>query len=176
MNREEFNKLTVNEQVTEFNKLYKEYKSIKKVAAELGISKNTISSRFSNAEYTIFEGVGYVKNTNTLASNEIALTKAPSEDIKQTNKERLKQFINSIVEEKLNTELERLVNRILENSTKKVDFIELDSRCEGESKYRSLGAYEDVLKKFIEFCKSKKPYTQIDLLSQAMIEFMDKYK
>jgi DNA-binding transcriptional regulator YhcF (GntR family) len=167
MEREEFNKLTVNEQVTEFNKLYKEHKSIKKVASDLGISKNTISSRFTNAGYTIFEGVGYVSNTNTPIYNKTSITEPPSEDKREANREKLKQLVNSMVEEKFN----ELVNKQPVN----ID-IELSSLCDGNIKYRSWGYYENIGEKFIEYCKNKKRYTQIEILSQAMLEFMQNHK
>lgn len=157
MDREEFNKLTVDKQVEEFNKLYLIDGSIKNVALKLGISKNTISSRFKSAGYVVTAN-GYIKNTNISIKQETLLIEAPRE---------CKTDIQ---------ELEQLVNRLIDKRFKKTpNDIELSSMCEGHIKYRSMGYYEDIGEKFIEYCKGKKRYTQIEILSQAMHEFMENH-
>ena len=45
MKRLEFDKLSIEEQVIEFNKMYETHKSIRKVCAEIGIGKSTVKDK-----------------------------------------------------------------------------------------------------------------------------------
>lgn len=167
MDRETFDKLNYKQQVIEFNKLYEIHKSIRKTCGEIGIGKTTVRDRFKTINYSFLEGVGYVKDTNNQLEGQTSLIEAVIENKphSEPNILELEQLVSKIVDEKL--------NKILE--TKKQSEFELSSRCEGDVKYRSLGVYKEILEEFVEYCKNKR-YSQIELLSQAMLDIMEKFK
>lgn len=160
MKWEEFKTLETSKQIEIFNNFIKECGSITKASKQLGRSDKTVRGHLTSLGYRFIDGV-YIKNTNTQLEGQTSLIEPVCENKEPINEE-LEQLINRLIDEKL--------------KTKKVDTIELSSKCEGEVKYRSLGAYKEVLDEFIEYCKNKKPYSQIQLFSQALIEFMEKYK
>lgn len=50
------------------------------------------------------------------------------------------------------------------------------SRLHGEIKSRSFKLYENVLNEFKNYCEKHNEFKQQDLLSMALLEYMDKYK
>lgn len=64
----------------------------------------------------------------------------------------------------------------LENKIVNVAEIQIDKeKLTGEVKTRSFTIYSNVLEKFNGFCKEK-PYSKQDLLSMALLEYIEKYK
>lgn len=167
MNKEEFNKLDIENQVKEFNNLYKQIKSARKVFGRLGFAKSTLSDRFRNGGYTLVNNIGYVRNTNTPVTTKPIVKKPVDEHKHETNIKELEQVVNSIVTRKIEEALKTRKSNSIES-------IELSSKCDGEVKYRAMGAYKEVIDEFVEYCKGKR-YTQIELFSQAMIEFMERH-
>lgn len=51
-----------------------------------------------------------------------------------------------------------------------------NSKLTGEVMTRSFKIHKDILDRFIKYCKDHKEYTQRDLLSWALIEFLNKYE
>ncbi|HHS9374786.1 TPA: hypothetical protein ACTWRU_003733, partial [Clostridioides difficile] len=47
---------------------------------------------------------------------------------------------------------------------------------EGDTVTRSYKIYEDVQKDFVAFCEANKKYKVQDIISQALFEFIEKYK
>lgn len=56
------------------------------------------------------------------------------------------------------------------------EIILTNDEYKGDLKTRSFRTYEDVLNNFVTFCVSNGRYSQQDLIAQALIDFMKKYK
>jgi predicted methyltransferase len=67
-------------------------------------------------------------------------------------------------------EIERIVNVVLN----KVNDKKKCSPCNGETVTRSFKIYKNVLDDFVNFCNNSK-YTQYELLSQFILEGIQKY-
>ena len=67
-------------------------------------------------------------------------------------------------------EIERIVNVVLN----KVNDKKKCSPCNGETVTRSFKIYQNVLDDFVNFCNNSK-YTQYELLSQFILEGIQKY-
>ena len=67
-------------------------------------------------------------------------------------------------------EIERIVNVVLN----KVNDKKKCSPCKGETVTRSFKIYKNVLDDFVNFCNNSK-YTQYELLSQFILEGIQKY-
>lgn len=67
-------------------------------------------------------------------------------------------------------EIERIVNVVLNKVNDKKKY----SPCTGETVTRSFKIYKNVLDDFVNFCNNSK-YTQYELLSQFILEGIQKY-
>jgi hypothetical protein len=180
MKRLEFDKLSVQKQIIEFNKMYETCKSIRKVCSEIGISKTTIRDRFNKIGYHSIDGVGYVKDTNIPIKNETSLDELISENKQYSNSnilvldKELEEKINALVKKQVHEELEKhFKNSDLEkNSTE----IVIDDKCQGDIVYASYGVYKDISTEFNSYVKSHKRYSKAELTSQALLEFMENHK
>jgi hypothetical protein len=182
MKRVEFDKLRIEEQVIEFNKMYETHKSIRKVCAEIEIGKSTIKDRFSKIGYSSVEGVGYIKNTNIPIKAEASIIEPvnANKDYIEPNKiktEPKHDGLEKFIEQKINEMLDKRLNKPEEqlSNSKFTNKIVISSRCDGESVGRSFEVYTKIRDEFIEFCKTQ-PYTLKELVSQAFIEFMENHK
>jgi dephospho-CoA kinase len=177
MKRLEFDKLSPEEQVKEFNKMYEIHKSIRKVCGEIGIGKSTVKDRFNKIGYYSIEGVGYVKGTNAQLEGQTSLVKPVRENKGILNINELSEKNKS----KTNiTELEQIVNRLIDKRLEDLKKIEktgeIELNFEGKTMYRSFGINEDVLNRFNEYAKKHNRFNKVELLSLALNELMDKYK
>lgn len=175
MDKEIFLKLSVEKQIEEFNKLIKEHGSITKSAKVLDIPRTTVKSIFIKNGYKFdIESNQYIKNTNTQLEGQTSLIE-PVEANKQDS-DIVKT--NNLVDI---TELEQIVNRIIDerlsglNKTEKSN-IELSSKCDGDVKYRSYGVYKSVSDEFDQYAEKHNLYSKVQLVSQSLIEFMERHK
>lgn len=80
----------------------------------------------------------------------------------------LKQEIKNTIEAVKKYEFE---SNVIDIPELKIDF----SKMNGQIKNRSFKVYEEVLEKFLKFAKKNSNFKQQDLLSQAMLEFIERY-
>ncbi|WP_338564364.1 hypothetical protein QJR60_17250 (plasmid) [Paraclostridium sordellii] len=199
MNKEEFNKLEILEQVQYINNELKNNKSITSVCKELGIGRSTIRDRFKKANYSYSKDLNkYVhndditdvlqKSTELLKCNNGCI----STDINKENNNNSTDVIQKdTVTEIINKSDEEIKNNLLDlvsNYDVLKDIIELHRRNtsvikqqividieESDSKLATLRVNSKVLEQFNEFCKNNKQYKKVDLLSQAMKDFIERY-
>lgn len=186
MNKEEFNKLDVMEQIEFINKKLKEGYSLTRLDKENMISsRKTISSRFKKVGYELNKDtnqyehiVDVVEVVNPM--DEIAITSEPIETSSkfvvrgdQVNNKALEELILNYSD--MSSRLDEVYKWYQESSNKVVTGDLTIDNFEGKVVTRSYKIYEDIQKEFAEFCASSK-YRVQDLVSQAIKEFLEKYK
>lgn len=188
----EFDSLKIEEQITCINSKLKEGLSLTKLCKNIGIARSTISGRFKRNGYildkndNIYKSITEVHSDNTLKSN-IEVYESTPDEFKQNNnsispkkedfmqlltaKDKLLDLVNMHTD--LNDMLEdyRLNKKIIDIPEFKVQ----SDRFKGELKPKTFKVYESVLNDFLDFAKVQDYKTQ-DIISQALVEFLDRYK
>lgn len=167
MNKEQFNSLGILEQLEYVNNQLKEGKSIRKLSADMGMGKSTITDRFRrhNIAYNMYLKQ-YVEGHTSLLE--------PVEPIRQVN-------TPSIPEDSLND-----LKLILEDSSTLLEMIQLfkknttvlDNKInldlpESESKLTSVRLNKKILDDFDIFAEKHKEFKKADLMSMALKYYMD---
>ena len=189
MKKDEFNKLDIDKQIEYFNQQLLEVGSITSVCKNIEIGRSTISDRFKKANHTfnkfnnqyelvenndnitdVMEAdnggittVGQVENTSN--NNVLDIVNLDNEDIK-----------NNLLS--LASEYEILKNMIEDyrhKSSVMKQQITIDIP-EDESKITTLRINKTVLDMFNEFAEANSQYRKVDLLSQALFDFINAHK
>ena len=148
MEKEEFNKLKVKDQVEYINqKLDK--KSLTEICKDINISRATIRKRF------LKQGYEFNKIQNKYICSLELNNKAEEENKCNNNTKVLEEKIQ--IEDKLNND----------------DSINI-KKFEGKTVSRCYRLYEEVQKEFSKFCKENSNYKVQDILSMALYEYMKK--
>lgn len=163
MNKEEFNKLGLKDQL-DFVNVELEKKSLTKISDEIKISRKTLRNRFDKFGYV------YDKQSNKYI---IKSNSKDEDDLNNTNN-------TNVLFDKIKS-LERRINGLedrLNNS--KTELMELKDisikSLEGETVSRCYRLNKEVQKEFSDFCKRNSSYKVQDILGSALVEFMEKYK
>ena len=185
MNKDIFNELDILEQIDFINKKLKEGYSLSKLDNENIISsRKTISNRFKKVGYELNKESNQYENTIEIVKPEVKeiittnTQKQESSNIvvrgDQVNNKALEQLILNYAD--MNDKLNEVYEWYQESSNNVVieDKLEIND-FEGNVVVRSYKLYEPIQKEFAEFCASSKFRVQ-DILSQALKEFLDKYK
>lgn len=156
MEKEEFNKLKVKDQVEYINqKLDK--KSLTEICKDINISRATIRKRF------LKQGYEFNKTQNKYIFFSELNNKAEEENKCNNNTKVLEEKIQvleskiEIIEDKLNNYNSRNIKKF-----------------EGKTVSRCYRLYEEVQKEFSKFCKENSNYKVQDILSMALYEYMKK--
>lgn len=181
MNKEQFTALELEQQVEYVNGLLEQGDTVENIRMTLGVGKNYIGTNFKKGGYVkdkvtkLYIKVGQ-ENINT--TNTTALNKANKKVIKD------KQSINNtkLLENRIES-LERQIKGIMAilettnntNTTVATNEIEIKT-FKGEKVARSYKVNIEVQKQFKAFCKAHSEYEVGDILANAMLEFMNKYK
>lgn len=197
MNKEEFNKLEVVEQIQYINNQLENNSSITSVCKSIGIGRSTVRDRFKKANYSYSKDLNkYIHNkciTDVMQANIEVNNRYISSEINKENNNNITDVIQKdTVTEIINKSDEEIKNNLLDlvsNYDVLKDIIELHRRNtsvikqqividieESDSKLATLRVNSKVLEQFNDFCKDNKQYKKVDLLSQAMKEFIEKYK
>ena len=181
MTKEEFNSLEILDQVEYINRELQNNNSITSVCKELDIGRSTIRDRFKKHKYMYIKGLNkYVcnveyegkKNTNNNKYNTDVIQKSCITDIMIKSDEEVKANLLDIVN---NYEILKEIIELHKCRTSVIkEQITIDLE-EAESKLTTLRVNANVLKKFNNFCTKNKQYKKVDLLSQALKEFIEKY-
>lgn len=162
------------EKETKILELYRQGLGINKIASMLKIKKNIIKniidktgvqSDIQNAGQDVPQEV--IQNE---VIEEIAITKAP--EVKLTKQQK---YINSNFDVLMEMIETYKVNKNIVTTDKTEIIVELPVDESKEFK-TSIRVNKVIWEQFKEFCKSNKNYTQKDLVSMAMLEYMQKYK
>lgn len=192
MANRDFNKLSIDEQVTFINNQLEKDKnlSLRKLCKKFGLSRTTIQSRFKNNHYeydpydrkykSITKVVEKEKNINIDTMEEVAVAKVE----KYKSNELI--FLHEI-EKKKNDLLELLelkedIKRLIQNHDKNiinVEAVELKidkTILKGDAVNRSVKMYGAVYKELQALYEMYPMFRRYDILSQAIHEFYLKYK
>ena len=178
MTGEQFKALELEQQVEYINGLLEQGDTVDNIRIALGIGKNYIGNNFSKGGYKKDKDTGlYISTTGTTSeiTNTTAVNKANKKAIKD------KQSINNTksLESRMES-LEKQIEGIMAilnntNTTATGKGIEI-KRFDGEKVARSYKVNIEVQKQFKAFCKAHSEYEVGDILANAMLEFMNKYK
>ncbi|WP_290458788.1 hypothetical protein [Romboutsia ilealis] len=181
MNKEQFEKLELEQQVEYINKLL-ETLSLTKACANVGIARKTLSGQFERAGYKLDKTIKkYVKTGNSTTSNtREAIQKEQEQSKKANNIKVLENRIGS-----LEKELEQLKAIVLGNTSNTINTIDA-SDTRAIKKYesdnlvsRNYKIDREVAEQFVKFCKMQKltnDYKVSDLATNALVEFMKTFK
>lgn len=182
MNKEEFNSLFVEQQVDVFNDLLKN-NSIRKTCESIGIGKTTVRDRFKKHGYIFNSKTNQyekdficIENKKEIKSNK-NLTKVSNSNLTKVNKsnmdkiyEELRELLDLKEDIKALLERENLRGRIIEVPELRIN------KFTGDLKPKTIKVYENVLEEFNKFVEEHNEYKQQDIVSQALWEFIQKYK
>ena len=194
------NDLDIIEQIHFINEKLKEGYSLSRLDKENIISsRKTISNRFKKIGYELNKDTNQYESIISIVEGDKSEDKEPilesSNKVVQGNESKNKEPIskssnkvvrgdqanNKLLEEiilnyaDMNDKLEEVYNWYLKSSDKVVsDDLKIHD-FEGEVVTRSYKIYEPIQKEFAEYCSSSK-YRVQDLISQALKEFLEKYR
>lgn len=199
MNRKELDKLPLEQQINYINSELKKGISFNALCKKIGVPKSTIRSRLNRNNYFYNTELKQVHKNNTYVNNNYKSTQRKNITLKSTDKTSFEQVhqnkvyqstpnigdIKKLISVKENIiELAQLKDDIVEmlkdyNLNKNIiDIPELKINSEnftGNIKAKTFKVYQSVLNDFTEFSE-KTNYKMQDLISQAIYEFVNKYK
>lgn len=197
MTREQFDKLEVLEQIKYINRKLEDNSSITSVCKDLNISRSTIRDRFKKLDYSYSKDLNrYVHNdsvTDVVQKVTVENNKSISDvthkgnNVSNTDVARVDKVTDII--NKSDVEIKETIIDIVNNYDVLKEMIELH-KCntsvikqqividveESESKLTTLRVNRKELELFNKFCDANKQYKKIDLISQALKEFRERYK
>lgn len=189
MNKTEFNKLEVMEQIEYINKSLLEGNTLTNVCKSIGISRSTIRDRFEKIGYKYnksinqYESIVEIIEAETIAP--VGANKPIKEDIKPivqessnlvvgTDNEILTSLINNY--DDMNNKLNEIYNWYKLQSSNKV--VEAKNKMDipdynDDVVVRSYKLYVSTHKRFTEFCKTNNKYKVQDILCYLLEKGMD---
>lgn len=190
MNRADFDKLEILEQINYINTKLDTGATITNICKDIGIGRTTIRDRFKKYLYEYNKELNQYKSIVEVVDpmDEVCITIEPKQ--KSSNKVVEAEQVNNKLLENIAKEYKDMNNKYttmnkkleemylwyeLQSSNKVVTMNKLElENFEGEIVTRSFKLYEPIQKEFMEYCANSK-YKVQDLLSQAIREFLDKY-
>lgn len=186
MNKDQFNALEILEQVEYINKGL-ESESVTKVCASIGIDRATVRKRFARNGYELVDNkyiptestpITTTKKT-TVATKNTSTSKVTKKATEQTQENKQMKALESKIEslekqiESINNILDTITTETTNNGTKNNIKIKKYKGVEGVRSYR---VNAKVLEQWKVFCKAHSEHKVGDLLANAMVEYMNKYK
>lgn len=186
MNKDQFNALEILEQVEYINKEL-ESESVTKVCASIGIDRATVRKRFARNGYELVDNkyiptestpITTTKKT-TVATKNTSTSKVTKKATEQTQENKQMKALESKIEslekqiESINNILDTITTETTNNGTKNNIKIKKYKGVEGVRSYR---VNAKVLEQWKVFCKAHSEHKVGDLLANAMVEYMNKYK
>lgn len=197
MNREEFDKLDVLDQIEYINKQLENNNSVTSVCKQIKIGRSTIRDRFKKINYSYSKKLNryvyddsitdVVQNVITENNKYISDVIHKENNVSNTDVARLDKVTDII--NKSDVEIKETIIDIVNNYDVLKEIIELHKSNmtivkqqividveDAESKLATLRVNSKELELFNSFCDANKQYKKIDLISQALKEFREKYK
>lgn len=177
MNKDEFNNLTIENQVEYINKcLNTNNSSLTKISKNLGIDRATIRKRFEKNNY-IFDKNNHIyiiNNTHNIKNMPLTRPTIQKND-GSINLAYLKALESQVSDLKI--KYDKLIDTILpKNNTNNTNNINLNNKFkfyEGEVVNRAYKINKDVQQRFKTFCKKNSEYRVSDILSTILEEYLD---
>ncbi len=199
MNKDKFNRLDVLEQINYINHKL-DNSSLTSICKDIGISRSTIRDRFKKINYGYSKDLNkYVYNdsvTDVLQKlvepknskdNRCSTSVIDKNNISNTDVERVEKVSDII--NKSDIEIKETIIDIVNNYDVLKEIIELHKSNmtivkqqivinveDADSKLVTLRVNSKELELFNSFCDDHKQYKKIDLISQALKEFRERYK
>ena len=188
MKKDQFNKLDIDKQIEYFNNQLLEGKSLTSICKDMGIGRSTISDRFKKANYKYNKSNNQyelIENNDSITdviktNNGSCTTVKPIEntnndvlDIVDLDNEDIKNNLLSLASEY------EILKNMIEDYRRKSAVIKQQITIdipEDESKITTLRINKTVLNMFNEFVEDNKQYRKVDLLSQALYDFINAHK
>lgn len=169
MNKKEFNRLNILEQVEYINNSLIDGSTVTKVCKDIGIARSTVGGRFKKEGYCFNTAL----NKYELENNTLILQSKKDNTIN----EDLLELIN------MKADLLEVIKLYKKNEVAEVviDMEELNinnipEELKDNIKNRSIKVYDAIYTAFDELCSSYSSIKKQDLLSLALFEFIQKYK
>lgn len=196
MTKEQFNQLEILEQIKYINNQLENNSTLTLVCKELGVGRSTIRDRFKKLSYSYSKDLNrYVYNdsvTDVVHKVEMENNKSISDvthkenNVSNTGVARVDKVTDII--NKSDVEVRETIIDIVNNYDVLKEIIELHRRNtsvikqqividieDAESKLTTLRVNSKELELFNQFCDNNKQYKKIDLISQALKEFRERY-
>lgn len=175
MDRDTFKSMDIESQIQFINDKLKEYDSFNKLCKGENLPKSTISENFKKHGYKFIDGQYRLIDSPVEAHTHSEVTNVHNSNTshEEANNSDILDMIQALQKEV--STLRGEVNKLKSPVKSKIKDIELMSFT-GDTANRSFRIDSNVLKDFNTFCKKNKKYKKQDLLSQAIHEFIDKYK
>lgn len=169
MNKEQFNSLGILEQLEYVNNQLKEGKSIRKLSADMGMGKSTITDRFRrhNIAYNMYLKQ-YVEGHTSLLEPVEPIRHTVTSPIPEDSLEDLKLILED------SSTLLEMIQLFKKNTTVLDNKINLDLP-ESESKLTSVRLNKQILDDFDAFAEKHKEFKKADLMSMALKYYMDSF-
>lgn len=182
MNKEEFNKLDIEQQRIYINSFLTEGISLTKACEAIGIDRATVRKRFKR-NGIIFNKNIYIRENNHLNDNTTITTKTTTNNkniTKKSDNQQEKQESNDnikLLEEKikaLESYLKATNKRIddLINTKTTINTDENIREYKGEEVVRSFRINEEVQKRFKKYCKANSEHKVSDILSTILDDYL----
>ena len=198
MTKEEFNNLTVLEQLEHVNSLNAEGMSLRNISVGLTMSKTTIRDRFLKIGYTYNKELKqYCKDMSLETQSHQEIIKVPQkankqviEPINKVNTKELQKYDSKEKSKGYDKDILELINKkteILEmldyykNNTNVIEKTQINLSYlpqEMQTKIinKSIKVYEEVYQSFDKVCSQFSGIKKQDIISLALYEFCEKYK
>lgn len=182
MDRYTFDNLPIKEQIQYINNKLLEGDTLTNTCKDIGIGRTTIRNRFKQHGYEFNQAkklyISIVEVVELESSSKVIMQKSSNKVVEAdtNNINNLKDILYNFNE--MNTKLNEVYSWYESQSSNKVvgaDKLNIDD-FEGNIVTRSYKIYEDIQKEFVAFCEANKKYRVQDIISQALKDFMDKYK
>ena len=197
MTKEEFNSLSILEQIDYINNNLQSGSTLTNICKSIGIGRSTVRDRFEKAGYKYNSEAkqyqSYIEIVDEESSNNVVETidedKCPAGQVGSNfsnnavvgtdnnyNYEDLVKIIQNY--NNLNNKMEEVYGWYKLQSSN--DVVEPNKfrikEFKGEAVARSFKLYDPVQKEFAKFCKKNNKYKVQDILSTLLYEAMEKYK
>jgi len=187
MNREQFDKMIITEQLLHINSKLETGITLRKICDDIGIARSTLSERFKTKigykfdkpEKQFISDPEYKKNINILPTVKPAVSRP--EYKKNTNVVESKVNQNKVLDilEKYDNITEMLNWYNNEKNAAAVDVSELRidrDKLQGAIKVTTVRLYGDIWEGFRDFMDNNKEFKSMDMISMALLEYMNKYE
>lgn len=172
MNKEEFNRLDIEQQRIYINSFLADGISITKACQTIGIDRATIRKRFE-AKNIIFNKNSnrYIYNTSNNSSNNKSNT-VKKDDITNINLDSIKLLEEKI--KSLESQIEATNHRIdtITNTKTTINTENTINTYEGGEVVRSFRINEEVQKRFKKYCKANSEHKVSDILSTILDNYL----
>lgn len=167
--KDNFNKLEILEQIKLINELILN-DSLTNICKSIGIDRATIRKRFKGVDYI------YNKSINQYVKEEVSINTVNTVNtVNTSNKNEVD--INTLIKQLKALEgrvkdLENTINTINTNTVNTINTIKI-KEFKGDTETRAYRIYKDVQKDFKTYCKRHSEHKVQDIISSALVEFME---